>query len=284
MMKLVDDDELDGWRDDLWDHYLYLREQMPEDAPLDFSPASLRALQELVRERFDGPELVGDPGELRLTLAVAAYVGETLLRAAGGGWGWQANGHEPLAVPDPALGLATVNLLDLITATVAGGERFEAVHAAWAAAARQRAAEKPGWTPAKEPTELDEAEDLDPAALPAWLATRAAAFPGGAPFDFTAASLPAVEDMVRSAAPTKEQLRSAEHRELYENAAWYVGEVLRRGLGGEWVHDVPGPVDVEMVALRRVGRHGSTVHPGPVVVGVIGDPGWLSRCYGMHAG
>ena len=46
---------------------------MPHGTPLDFGAASLRAVQ----------ELVGDPIEDHVTSAVAAYVGEALLRVAG---------------------------------------------------------------------------------------------------------------------------------------------------------------------------------------------------------
>lgn len=259
----MDDDPLTEWRDMLLARYFDLDdEELLDDVTLDFTAASLRGLETYAQQLdFDDEESV---------LAVAAYLGETLMRAGGGCWAWID--ELPLVRPDDTLGLAPIRPVQLVEE--AGDRSFESVHAEWAAAAARVAAERPGWRPVKEETDLDLLDDHENA-LTRWLAARESAFVGGTGFDFSPESLTTLEQMVRATAATEAQLRAPEHRELLDSAVWYYGEVLRRRLGGKWDCSLSGEFYATQVSLRCVGRSRGMVALAISIFIALRKPGYL---------
>ncbi|GAA2860600.1 hypothetical protein Acy02nite_56850 [Actinoplanes cyaneus] len=166
----------------------------------------------------------------------AAYLGETLLRAAGGGW-VAGDGH-PAVRADPALDLPEVTPAELFEEEGLAAETFDA----WASAVAARTRTEPGWRPVKEPT-----PGLDPHPAPAspevdaWLAGREADFPRWvarwAPdgtWDFSPASLNRLADLLIQLLGDKAAVLDPANRDLVEGAAWYTGEAYRRAGDGQW--------------------------------------------------
>ncbi|MDP9795321.1 hypothetical protein J2S43_003833 [Catenuloplanes nepalensis] len=239
------------WRDDLMAGYLTLTDEVPDDALLNFEAASLPVVAALVL----------DPGfDEELIPAVAAYLGETLLRTAGGRWEWD---EAPLAVPGDGLGLEPVAPMTLIDQVRDAGDAspLTSVHEEWAAAVAGA-----GARPEKEETDLDWVSPAETAAaLSAWAAARRDRFG-----DPTPESLDRVEDAVRGAPGD---------RALFEDAVRHVGEVFRRGHGGRWTIDSAGPVDADTVYLRLVGPSRARVTPALLLAASREQPGHLRRYY-----
>lgn len=234
----IDERELAEWTgkvdiviDRLGDFFL------PEDFPLDFTPESLRPLEAIVRERYapDAPPVfaAGDFVE-----SLIAYVGEVFVRLTGGAW---AVGRSPATVPadapfvlpDPELGLGPVRPLALLVRV--GREGGGEVLARAADEVVAVIAAHPGWTAPPVPGPPAGSDDLD-----SWLAARERAFPrwlaeqagGDTRYDFGVGSLEHLQELLRG---RPGEVRSPEHGELVQGAAWYLGEVARRTRGGGWV-------------------------------------------------
>lgn len=142
----MDDDPLTEWRDILLGGFDLDDDEVLDDVTLDVTASSLRGLATYAQQ-LDSDDEESVP-------AVAAYLGETLMRAGGGCWAWID--ELPLVRLDDALGLAPVRPVQLVEEA---DRSFEAVHAEWAAAAARVAAERPGWPPAREETDLDLLDD-----------------------------------------------------------------------------------------------------------------------------
>jgi hypothetical protein len=98
---------LEWWVDSLELRLLRLQEgHLPGGFDLDFSLDSLVALEAVLSSHFrDGNGLLTvDGGDV--VACAAGYIGETLLRLAGGAWDWD-NDH-PVIRPDQETGLAPV--------------------------------------------------------------------------------------------------------------------------------------------------------------------------------
>jgi hypothetical protein len=282
---VVPAEALTRWRRDVGLKIAYLRLfELPEEFSLDYSAASLRAVEGHVIDRLDGPDDLADPGEQRFVDGVVAYVGETLMRRGGGAWIWPESApHPPLVRPDDLLGLAPVSPRALILAALRAedGERFSTVYHRWERAVRRVRQDRPTWRPVKEPTSADP-PDPDSPRLTAWLAERARTFdrwvatyaPEGR-WDFTADSLPALEELVRRVTPTPEELHDPSHRDFVEGAAWYLGEVLRRGLGGRWNRDDRLADDRSHPFVEKIGVWESTSTPVFALQTALLQPGHL---------
>ncbi|GIE78318.1 hypothetical protein Aph02nite_42680 [Actinoplanes philippinensis] len=195
-------------------------QDLPEDVRLDFSPASLDALEPLLAAR-DGDETFAD--------GARAYIGETLMRIGGGRW--VVTDDNPAAVRfDDALGLPDLMLAPLPHA----GLRATARRVAAAVAERQRT--DPGWTPAKQATPgLEKAPEPASPELAGWLDAQSAAFAEWSRgrvgnWDFSADSLDALEAIARAG-----EVPAAV-------AEWYLGETLVRRGGGAWTFMAGPPV------------------------------------------
>ncbi|MGN9913836.1 hypothetical protein ACTMTJ_40510 [Phytohabitans sp. LJ34] len=232
------------------------RIQLMQDAVgfvTDQSSDSLAALQDVL-DSLDDEERLG----------AAAYLGESLLAAADGEWGWDASAKRPIVVPDPALGLPPVSPIDEIDA--AAGERdgrLAALHRTWAAAAGPRA---------------------ETSSLAAWLARQESGFPAwaarygpGVEWDFSVGSLDRLEEVLRRTVTSVAELTDGRQRYFSDGASWYYGEVLRRGLGGFWEDDV------DFVYLQQVGPHRGKIIPVLALERAVAEPGHLRDWYSMYA-
>jgi len=222
----------------------------------DYSRESLADLERRVGEA---------PGRLTLVEGAAAYLGEALMRVAGGAWAWSAEAADgfpdgvPLATADPALGLDPVSPVTVVRQ----GGGFVEVYDRWAEAVRERRQADDGWRPVKEPTEVD---DPDPGSVPLteWLSERAAAaeewartFAPDEDWDFSPDSLTRLQALVRRVTPRKEDLKDPANRVFRDGAAWYLGEVLRRHVGGRWNYNADSTGDDSQPYLEALGprRH-----------------------------
>jgi hypothetical protein len=272
----------------------------PGQFELDFSSGSLPELEGRLVERFGAPEDLDDPDRRHLAEGAAGYVGEMLLRLAGGGWAWRRD--EPAVRADKALGLGEVYPLRLVAQAVDERDErvFAGVYAAWEqAVARHRAAD-PAWRPKKKPTpgvDPFQMTEADAARVAGWVAERKAAFDRwraaygtGTDWDFGRGSLDVLERLLADRAPTVEALYAPEHRDFVEGAVWYLGETVRRIKGGTWVYRTQDPDVPNIYAgdpyVQQAGRDGEAVIPIVVIRGFVraGQPGtlgaWYDRCGG----
>jgi hypothetical protein len=289
------DDPLAEWLDGLGLKIIFLEDaELPADAgvPFDFSGDSLRQLESFVLDRFGVPDDVLDFDEREFTEGVTAYLGETLMRVGGGSWEW-ATGIEPEAFPDGlprvrsdgALGLEPfVPLLVLQEAVEQGdGERFSRLYREWESAVEHKRAEQPSWQPVKERTIAD-SPDPSSEDLAAWLERRSQGFAGwartyGGEWNFSADSLPALEELVRRITPTAAELNDPAHRDFRDGAAWYLGEVMRRGMGGRWNYDTRISDDRNFPFLEGLGPWGSVSTPVISLENALAQPGYLLSHY-----
>ncbi|WP_436526607.1 hypothetical protein [Actinoplanes sp. HUAS TT8] len=241
------------------------------DLEIDFGRGSLAALQGLA---------IGAENEEFLA-ACASYLGETLLRAAGGRW--VEVGDRPGVAADPALGLDPVVPAELL--------EFEGLpvgtYDEWAAAVAVRQAAEPDWRPVKEPTPgLDRQPAGDrpvEAQVEDWLAERAADFPRWvarwAPdqvWDFSPESLDRLAELLLELLGSGADVDDPAFRDPVEGAEWYLGETFLRAGGGRWIwHDG---------SQGRAGRYLEDVGPEgllqvPIVQLGMGmsTPGYLSE-------
>jgi hypothetical protein len=246
---------------------------------LDFSSGSLQELEGRLLESFDDPEEINDPDRRDLADGVAGYLGEMLLRLAGGAWRWR--GDEPVVRADKALGLPDLYPRRLVTQAIQDQSEqvFAGAYAEWEQVVARHRAVDPGWTPKKtrtpgvDPFEMTEA---DAAYITAWVAERKAtferwktAFGAGTDWDFGPASLDALERLLGGVTPTVQELYAPEHRGFVEGAVWYFGEALRRIKGGAWVFRTQDPQVPNAYAgdpyVQQSGQGGEAVMPIVVI-------------------
>ncbi|MGA8114842.1 MAG: hypothetical protein WCA46_14345 [Actinocatenispora sp.] len=287
------DNPLEEWHQQIFFRLMYLQDvalaDVDTEVDLDYTVESLRAVEREVVERFGA---VGETPVLpdwSFVEGVATYLGETLMRLAGGAWAWAAEGASehpadgrPVVGADPALKLDPVAPIQLVMAAaeIGDGERFTAVYREWERAVARMVRARPDWEPVKERTMADPPpQDSD--RLGAWLTQREVAFPAWAAtygadvtWDFSPNSLPGLEEVLRRVAPSEEALHDPAHREFRDGASWYLGEVMRRGMGGHWMYD-----DLEgehnYPYLDGLGPWESSSTPVHALEATLGEPGFL---------
>jgi hypothetical protein len=219
---------------------------LPRDFPFDFCAHSLTLLEELAVQRLDGVSVL-DPVKTFLD-DVVGYVGEALLRVAGGRWTWRDG---PVVQFDPALDLPQLSPLSLLTAAVhtRQGNVFAQAYEAATDAVNRRQAEDPQWEPTKVLTPgVDRIPIPESDFLHDWHRKQETAFAGftvahrvhGA-WDFSPDSVDALEAVLLEKVPGPEPATD-EQRALVEVAAWYLGETMIRNSAGTW-HHVRGAPD-----------------------------------------
>jgi hypothetical protein len=197
---------------------------------------------------------------------VAAFLGEAMLRLAGGAWAPATGAEVPPVELDPALGQAPIHPLHMVREAV-GEDDGTVLPGAYAELERIVAAHRaadPSWTPFAG----------DAAFLPSWLAEQEAAFPGWAgpdgPWDFTPESLDRLGALV---------VRLGTFPPVAE---WYLGETLRRAGGGQWRYRTGVPEFdpyAERPYVEQDGPDGEAVVPRLALEHVAGhsDPQHLRR-------
>lgn len=283
---------IDEWEDSTLSLVMVLEEfgiRDEDELRLNYTGASLRRIEELVVGYFGPEEICFDGMDLMeaepiSVETIAAYLGDTLLRLAGRGeWDWIAeddlenfpNGL-PVVRADAALGLPPASPVQMMieAARRGDGEQFTATYRAWERAVERVKQTQPMW-PASE-------------YLVGWLTQRGEAFgewvntysPDGA-WDFSPDSLLALDELVRRVTPTEAELDDPANREFRDGAAWYLGEVLRQGLGGRWHHNDRTPGDCSgRACVEFLGIEGRESHLVVVLsIGLKEESGYLRSHY-----
>ncbi|MBS9534523.1 hypothetical protein KIH27_13095 [Mycobacterium sp. M1] len=240
---------------------------------MDYSPASLRAVETLTLRLFNAPEDLLDDSDRQLAQALIAYIGLTLIQLSTGAWHWDdqpgfaqraqptlgdaalteritntswtwenhppgAHPGIPVVLPGSNLGLKPVSPLHLLLATVAERSASDGpctrIHAAWQGKAPSR--------PPRGVPGIDIFDTPPPSpALEAWLADREHDFPSWATrypgtWDFSPESIDTLTDLMRHTTPTLEDFNNPANADFVDGASWYLGEMLRRGAPSRWVH------------------------------------------------
>ena len=267
---------------------------------LDYSRESLPALESFVRERYRGRYPLGDDP---FNAGVVAYLGETLMRLAGGAWEWTteefpdagsgdpdlrrslakhewhaSGGDEPDVVglpiirPDAATGLPALSpthlLLDAVEST--DGGVWATTYQRWQDCVNAYAADHPGWTPTKQHT-LADGVFSSPAVstvLDDWLAQQQKDFPQWAArydgdWDYSPESIDRLTALVSAVTPTVQALNDPANAEFAEAAAYYLGETLRRGIPCRWVYRDYRDPGDPEAANFKIQRNTNTDFTGP---------------------
>lgn len=208
-------DSLHRWRASIAGHIASL---LPLGIELDMSLESVRRLDEIA----PGPQF--DNG-------LAAYLGETLLRTAGGRWHWYS---QPIAC-SAFTEIADVPLLDLIRLARKwrDSRTFSRVYEAWQEAARSSTPVRqptPGLDPAPAPTDLEKWMTQGEESFPRWVSEYGV----GPTWDFSYESLKELGEIVLATTPTCDQLVHPANRFFTAGAVWYFGESLHRSKPGKW--------------------------------------------------
>ncbi len=243
---------------------------------LDYSPASLSALEAAARDRLADPAEALYDDEQPFTASVVAYLGEALMRVGGGRWDWAAEApaevtvsdpllrqrlgeHRwridsagdpdasgfPIIRPDPATGLEVLSPTHLLLEALAsgGGAVWVTSYERWKRVVQDYAAAHPGWTPTKERTLADGLFTAPPpsAVLDDWLAREAQRFPDwaastGENWDYSPDSINRLAALVLRVTPTADAFRDPANADFVEGASYYLGEMLRRGYPSRWVY------------------------------------------------
>lgn len=257
---------------------------------LDYSRRSLVELEHELLKRFAAPQDLVRPAGGEFVAGLTAYIGESLMRAAGGQWVWGRTGSAPggadgpVASADPVLELTPVAPIDLLIDAVTGrsGDRLTETYDRWAHAVEVHRHGNPSWQPEKQRTMADPpAEETE--ALRIWLEEQEAGFPAwvadfgaGSVWDFDPASLPTVEEVLRTFVPVRAELAEPEHRRLRDGAAWYVGETFRRRLGGRWIK-LRQAGNRNFPLIKGLGvRQSFQLTPVLALEGALETPGYLS--------
>ncbi|MFQ6328378.1 hypothetical protein ACLMAL_19840 [Nocardia sp. CWNU-33] len=225
------------WIEELSITYDLMDDIVPDDVVLDHTLESLELLGDVL---YDYDETPGFDD------AAAAYIGQTLLKLAGGRWGWDDTPDsdtfgQPLACPSEELGLTPVAPRKLVGS---GGVAIVEKYVEWEQAVLEFAAVHPDWRPVKEFTwrldRLPKVSDAD--RLSAWLAEREQRFPqwvaaygAGGTWDFSPPSIDALAAALFRVTPTPEQLDDPGNADFVDGATWYLGETLRRAEPGQWI-------------------------------------------------
>lgn len=243
---------------------------------LDYSAASLSALEAAARDRLADPAEALYDDQQSFTASVVAYLGEALMRVGGGRWDWAVEapadatvsdpllrqrltehrwridsagepdaGGFPIIRPDPATGLEVLSPTHLLLEALSsdGGAVWATAYEHWKQVVQEYAAAHSGWTPTKEPTLADGLFTAPPpsAVLDDWLARREQHFPdwaesAGGTWDYSPDSINRLAALVLRVTPTAEVFRDPANADFVEGASYYLGEMLRRGYPSRWVY------------------------------------------------
>ncbi|OBB90832.1 hypothetical protein A5782_16010 [Mycobacterium sp. 852002-40037_SCH5390672] len=243
---------------------------------LDYSEASLSALEAAARNRLADPAEALYDEHQSFTAGVVAYLGEALMRVGGGRWDWVAEAPTGITVDDPVLrqrlsehrwridsagepdaagfpivrpdsdcGLEALSPTHLLLQALAtdGNAVLVATYGRWKQAVQAYAADHPDWSPVKERTLADGLFNAPPPStvLEDWLAHQEQNFPAwaaenGGNWDFTPDSIDRLTELVSRKTPTVAALRDPANGEFVDGASYYLGEILRRGSSSRWVY------------------------------------------------
>ncbi|MGW0733022.1 hypothetical protein [Streptomyces sp. NPDC002851] len=286
----------------LWIEYLHelmdrLCDQFTgEDWEHDYSIDSLKVLEEELVTRCGTGD--GTDATAMFMESLAGYFGEALLRAGGGRWVWDASAGAsglPAVQTDPSLGLEPIVPMLLVGQAVYEKTRniFTTVALRLRKATVDHAAAHPGWKPQRVRTPWVRRHELDACsgrwkqwpeecryAYRTWWADKAGG--GVQRWDFQAASLDALEELLRNRLRTVEKYDKVAGRNFWTMVAWYIGEYVVRHKDASWQYRAANPeapagtwyakdsywTDSAFVA-QRLRYDGHAEHPGAMVRDVL---------------
>ncbi|MDM4139010.1 MULTISPECIES: hypothetical protein [Mycobacterium] len=243
---------------------------------LDYSEASLSALEAAARNRLGDPAEALDDEHQSFTAGVVAYLGMALMRVGGGRWDWVAEAPAgttiddpllrrrlpecrwridsagepdatgfPIIRPDPASGLEGLSLTHLLLQALASDEIgfLVATYGRCKEVVQAYAAQHPDWSPIKERTLADGLFNAPPPStvLDEWLARQERHFPewatgNGGNWDYSPDSINRLATLVLRLTPTIQAFHDSANAEFVDGACYYLGEMLRRGYPSRWVY------------------------------------------------
>ncbi|MES4893339.1 hypothetical protein [Streptomyces sp. NPDC096012] len=295
----ADDRRLNEWLRTRATAFPAWAEQLPD--AWDFSTESLDRLETRIRRRYPGREAAEADRDSSFLTVAAWYAGEVHVRNYGAVWrcapGAGPRAEPVVTLPEEVLtdrelddleearaqyedDFPACNPCDAVVGAAEPGRTghlasFLQAYAPWQsvvdrAVARARAT--PGQSPGSRPLPGAPAP-VDPgpvgAALASWLARQEEVHPywreaTGRPdaFDFTPASLTALEEVLRARIAAQTGTVDLLDDPVFHCAVWYLGETVCRGTGARWL-PLRGNVDVTLdrLDLLTVGRVGRRVGP-----------------------
>ncbi|MDI3417741.1 DUF6333 family protein [Streptomyces luteolus] len=214
----------------------------------DYSIDSLRLLEEDLASIYGTDD--GTHAQALYMECLAGYLGEALLEEGGGRWVWDEEAGAvgmPAVQPDPVLGLEPIVPILLVGQAVY--EKTENIFATVALRLRKAVVEhkkaNPGWKPDRVPTPWVRFHELEAFGhywkqwpserfhdYLGWWAEKAGG--GRERWDFSPASLDALEELLRDRLGTVEEYDRVAERSFWIVAAWYVGEYVVRNKDAGW--------------------------------------------------
>jgi hypothetical protein len=235
--------------------YGFIDFRLPSNILKDFSREALRQFEVYLLDMWPDPESFDGQADWDFKDGATRYVGEAYLREFGGGW-FYTDDPEALFPGRPCVVLDVgddfpMSPYNLMT-TALKRRTGQVLVKVWDGQLRnvEEMREKygPNWKPRRKPvpgiTEGTDAEEAPKPERDAWVAGldgRIAALrervgtDAGSRLDLSVASLPLLEELVLADFPDENAVDAAEHREVLDQYASYLGETLRRDAGGEWV-------------------------------------------------
>jgi hypothetical protein len=241
---------------------------------LDYSVASLSALEAAARDRLADPAEALYDDQQSFTASVVAYLGEALMRVGGGRWDWALESRAapadvrvsdpllrqrlaehrwridsagepdargfPVIRPDPATGLTTLSPTHLLLEALASdeGEVWATTYEHW-----KQVVQDYDCTPTKERTLADGLFTAPPPskALDDWLARMRQRFRDwaagvGGNLDYSSDSINRLAALVFRVTPTVKAFQDPANADFVDGASYYLGEMLRRGYPSRWVY------------------------------------------------
>ncbi|HEX8508247.1 MAG TPA: hypothetical protein VF635_01935 [Propionibacteriaceae bacterium] len=255
MMLGAGADVFDEWLEDMHPQLMgFVDFALPKNVAKDFSRQSLADLEQYLLYRWpDQATFLAHP-DPDFTDGAVRYIGETLLRACGGGWhfsdkpGFLLAGRPYLRLDTlDATPISPYHLMTALLKRRTGVELTKVFDAQVRRIGERREQEGPGWAPRRQPvpgiTSGTDAEEAAEQARDEWVSelpdrlarVRARAGAEAARLDLSAGSLAVLEGLALADFATPDQLDVVERRETTATYVAYLGETLRREAGGQWV-------------------------------------------------
>jgi hypothetical protein len=233
--------------------YRFVDFVLPKSVIKDFSRQSLADLEQYLLDRWSDQATFLAQADTDFIDGAVRYIGETLIRAGGGGWhisdepnfAFRGRPYIQLDTADQTP-ISPYYLMTALLSRRTGEVLTKLFDAQLRRVNARREQESPGWQPRREPvpgislgSDAEEApqpeRDAWVSGIPARLAAlrdRSGAAAGT--LDLSATSLRTLEELVLADITTMDQLEAPEHRDITDQYVAYLGETLRTQAGGEW--------------------------------------------------
>jgi hypothetical protein len=281
---------------------------MPTSWTKGFTRESLEELEQYMLDRWPDRESFQNDGDADWTDGAMRYIGEAILRIAGGGWHLDNAPDvvfrgQPVIRPDTIYGfpISPYNLMGLLLKRRTGHELAKLYDGQLREVQRRRDVEGPDWEPTRLPVPgYTEEEAGDSPERDAWVARvderiaalRAGAGEHGTDLDLTPGSLTVLERLAKAdlTAPDLD-VRSADGAEVVARYASYLGAVLLQQAPGRWVLRPGEPSTDPFVGrpfVKRLDENGTwragLVHSAVESLAGERDPGLFADVLHAYAG